>query len=70
MLCDNDVGLWINAIGETSSASLGDRRRARDGSIGTLALRGSSWRYVANAKFDNAINPDNAINDIATSVYL
>lgn len=41
VLCDNDVGLSINAIGETSPATpapLGYCRRARDGSVGSPAL--------------------------------
>lgn len=50
VLCDNDVGLWINAIGETSPAPLGNRRRARDGTIGSRALH-----VVIVTKFDNVI---------------
>lgn len=33
LLCDNDVGARIDAIGEPSSARLGNRRLTRDGPI-------------------------------------
>lgn len=56
VLCDNDVGLRIDAIGETSPAPLGNCRRARDGAI---AFRGPSRGkgiVSRSQRFDYATN--------------